>query len=369
VGSVYQQTGRNTWTIKYVVDGRWITEAANTKDQGEAEKFLRSREADRDRGVPLTKGVGKITFHTAADNLKTEYRVNQRKSAADLETTIEKHLRPVFGARRMASITAADARRYANDKLKDGYKPATVCKHLAALIRMFTLAVQDGALLQQPYIAKLSLDNVRKGFFERADFDRVLAKMPVAMRDPLEFAYWTGWRLQSEVLPLQWGRHVDVAGGIVRLNAGETKNKKGRIFPYDVLPDLARLMARLRAAAKARKAICPWLFHDQGQPFTVPSGEASPAFRAAWRAATKAAGCPDRIPHDLRRTAVRNLVRAGVPEKAAMELTGHKTRTVFDRYDIVDEADLRTAVLRLASAVPSSAVARGRVIGIKRSAR
>ena len=70
-------------------------------------------------------------------------------------------------------------------------------------------------------------------------------------------------------------------------------------------------------------------------------------FNKAWRKARVAAGCPGRIPHDFRRTAVRNLVRAGVPERVAMTLTGHKTRAIFERYNITSPGDLRDAAQRL----------------------
>ena len=70
-------------------------------------------------------------------------------------------------------------------------------------------------------------------------------------------------------------------------------------------------------------------------------------YNKAWRKARVAAGCPGRIPHDFRRTAVRNLVRAGVPERVAMQMTGHKTRAVFERYNIVSSGDLRDAAKRL----------------------
>ena len=71
------------------------------------------------------------------------------------------------------------------------------------------------------------------------------------------------------------------------------------------------------------------------------------AYNKAWRKARVAAGCLGRIPHDFRRTAVRNLVRAGVPERVAMQLTGHKTRAIFERYNITSPNDLREAALRL----------------------
>ena len=67
-------------------------------------------------------------------------------------------------------------------------------------------------------------------------------------------------------------------------------------------------------------------------------------YNKAWRVA---AGCPGRILHDFRRTAVRNLVRAGIPERVAMQMTGHKTRAVFERYNIVSSGDLRDAAQRL----------------------
>ena len=163
----------------------------------------------------------------------------------------------------------------------------------------------------------------------------------------MTFAYVTGWRVPSEVLTLTGLAQIfDFQAGVVRLEPDTTKNAEGRTFPFDASPEL---LAALQAQDKAKPvgAICPWVFHRVGEPFLDSNGAASKVFRAAWKAASIRAGCPGRIPHDFRRTAVRNLVRAGVPEKTAMQLSGHKTRAVFDRYDIVDEGDLRAAVRRL----------------------
>jgi len=145
------------------------------------------------------------------------------------------------------------------------------------------------------------------------------------------------------VLSLDW-RQVDFKAGTVTLDVGRTKSKAGRVFPFADLPELSELL-RMRKAdpeplERKTATIIPAVFHRKGKRIA--------RFEGAWRTAFKAAGCPGRIPHDFRRTAVRNLVRAGIPEQTAMRLTGHKTRSVFDRYDIVTETDLRAAASKLA---------------------
>ena len=214
---------------------------------------------------------------------------------------------------------------------------------------MFSLAIQAGKLLYKPHIPLLREDNVRTGFFEPDQFRCVLGHLPEEIQPLVTFADITGWRITSEVLPLQW-RQVDFDAGEVRLDSGTTKNNDGRVF---VMTDdlLALLKAQQAEHERLKKAghICPFVFFrlvadERG-------GEKKPrqvkAFTKAWKNACRAAGCPGRIPHDLRRTAVRNMVRVGIPERVAMKLTGHKTRSVFERYNIVSEGDLGAAALRL----------------------
>ena len=219
---------------------------------------------------------------------------------------------------------------------------------------MFSLAMQAGKLLHRPYIPMLREDNVRIGFFERQPFEDVCGHLPEHLRGVVTFAYLTGWRVPSEVLMLQW-RQIDMKAGTARLDPFSTKNDEGRLFPFSMLAELRGVLEAQQAATQALERstgqIVPWVFHESGRPFVDASQRMREQVRRAWKAACKSAGLPGRIPHDFRRTAVRNLVRAGVPERVAMQLTGHKTRSVFDRYDIVNEADLQEATRRLSVAI------------------
>ena len=118
-----------------------------------------------------------------------------------------------------------------------------------------------------------------------------------------------------------------------------------RTFPFtDALHALLEAQKAEHDRLKAEGIICPWVFNRSNKKVR---GKRITTFIKAFRAACTKAGCPGRIPHDLRRTAVRNLVRAGIPERVAMQMTGHKTRSVFERYNIVSECDLVEAARKL----------------------
>jgi len=318
--------------------------------------------------VALTPKVGRIRFDEAAKDVLNDYRTNRKRSLDDVERRIELHLKPFFGNRRMAAITTADIREYIDSRQKattvrrkaftftardgtprhvpeqrrtiTGVSNAEINRELTALKRMFNLAIQAGKLIQKPHIPFLKEHNVRVGFFERDQFLAVLAHLPEPVRPAATFAYLTGWRIDSEVLPLEW-RQVDFGAGEVRLDPGKTKNGEGRTFP--MTRELREVLEQQRAITENHqrqlKVVCPPVFHRSGRPIK--------SFRVAFRSACVEAGCPGRVLHDFRRTAVRNLVRAGIPERVAMQMTGHKTRSVFERYNLVSVGDLREAARRL----------------------
>ncbi len=171
--------------------------------------------------------------------------------------------------------------------------------------------------------------------------------LPVDLQVAAAIAYVYGWRMQSEVLALE-RRQLDLEVGTLRLDPGTTKNDEGRIV-Y-LTPELRVLLAaqleRVEALQKRTDRIIPYLF-----PFLTGRqrrGKRRSDFRKAWASACEAAGVAGRLRHDFRRTAVRNMVNAGVAERVAMKVTGHKTRAVFDRYHIVSPGDLQDVARELA---------------------
>ena len=329
--------------IKYYRNGRPMRESSESDKETVAKSLLRQREGDIERGLPITPRTNKVTFDELMADVINDYRVNGKRSLDDLERRLDLHLKPYFGGWRAANITTTDVRSYITKRQAEKASNGTINRELATLKRGFTLGIDASKLTSRPKIPMLREDNVRTGFFEPVQFEAVRVHLPSPLQRLVSFAHITGWRIRSEVQPLQW-RQVDFNGGTVRLDAGTTKNREGRVFPFT--QELRRLLEAqrdyTRQVEREQGIICPWVFHRDGKPIRV--------FRRAWARACKKAGCPGRIPHDFRRTAVRNLVRAGIPERVAMTMTGHKTRSVFERYNIVSEGDLLDAARRLDAA-------------------
>jgi integrase len=203
-------------------------------------------------------------------------------------------------------------------------------RELAALKRMLNLGAKctPPKVSRVPYIPMLKERNVRKGFFEHWDFLALRDALPHHLKGFVTFAYRTGWRA-DEVRNLEW-KQVDRFNWIVTLEPGETKNDDPRTVYLD-----EELKEVFRELWKNRSLGCPYVFNRKGKPIIE--------YRYAWEKAFTEIGIPQMLFHDLRRTAVRNMVRSGVPEVVAMRISGHKTRSVFDRYNIVSQDDLKEA--------------------------
>jgi integrase len=317
----------------------------------DAEKQLRKRLSAKDSGVSPDAAIGRLTLKKATDDVLNDYKANGRRSLPEVRRKIELHLLPHFGERRrMTSITTADMRafiaeRQREEKAADGTitkrtaSNAEINRELAALRRAFRLAVRGSRLVQCPYVPMLQERNTRRGFLEADQIAAICAALPEEIRPIVKFAYATGWRTASEVLPLEW-RNIDWAGRCVRLDAHTTKNGEARSFPLttDIETILKGQLAE-HERLTATGTICPFVFHRNGAQIVT--------FRTAWKNACKAAGCPGKLIHDMRRSAVRTFERAGMPRSVAMSIVGHKTESIYRRYAIVDESMQREAAARL----------------------
>jgi integrase len=210
--------------------------------------------------------------------------------------------------------------------------------------------VDDGLIALAPKVKMLKEGPPRKGFPTDEEVDAIVALLPDRLRAPMRFLAVSGWRVR-EALNLEW-RSVDLKEGMIRLEADETKGGEVRTFPFSEVPELVDIIQAQRATAdaieaqrRARGDITP-VTHV----FCKPDGSPNRVYQHAWGSACRDAGYPDRLVHDLRRYAARNLIRAGVTEKVAMELLGHRTASVFRRYNVTDERDQRLAVRRLVDA-------------------
>lgn len=358
------------WRMQVRVDGKRHSFNISKRSRKEAEKAARDmrtelfrqaeeRHAARERGE--NPNARDVTFDDLLTLIQDDYKAKGNRSR--LKVT---HLTQAFAGMRAIDITPLAIREYRRKRSASGAAAATINNEMSALRRMFSLAVESRLLTssQAPVIRLPDPKNARQGFFERDDFEAVVAELPEHLRPVMEFAYHTGWRVQSEVLTLTWAQ-VDFAAGIVRLEPNTTKNDEGRTYPFASLAHLQRLMERQRLHTRETElrtgSRIPYVFHRDGAPIrTYQKAWTIACDRAAHGGQKRPTEGPDvreltrpsvvgRLVHDLRRTNVRNLERAGVARSVATKLTGHKTEAVYRRYAIAAEADLREGVAKLAA--------------------
>ena len=348
-GAVYRPTYKDRktgklkessiWWIRYYVNGKRRLENSHSRNRSDALKLLKKRLGELVDGKLQTTAIHRTRFTDLTEMLRDDYKVNGRRSLVRAERSIS-HLAGFFGQDRVISITTDRITAYIAFRNREEAANATINRELAALRRMLRLGKRAGKVGELPHISLLQEDNIRTGFFEPEQFQTVLHHLPKDLRPVAEVAYITGWRVPSEILTRQW-QHVDFDDGWLRLEPGETKNRKGRNFPITESLRTVLVYQRRRTSELERAAgeIIPWIFHRNGRPIR--------SLYASWRKACREAGLPGRILHDFRRTAVRNLERAGVPRADAMAMVGHVTESIYRRYAISDEASLKDSATKL----------------------
>jgi len=185
MGMLYKRGA--VWWIKYYRNGRGMRESSRSTKEGDARRLLKLREGDIEHGLPVDPKLNRIRFEEAAEDLKTEYAVNGRRSADELERRIRLHLMPHFGGRRLASIATTDMNKFIltrqadvmvsgdeDDRKERRFSNGEINRELTTLKRIFDLARQNGKLTHVQHIPMLKDRNVRTGFFERDQIERVL---------------------------------------------------------------------------------------------------------------------------------------------------------------------------------------------------
>ncbi|MGD1082115.1 MAG: site-specific integrase [Candidatus Sulfotelmatobacter sp.] len=336
-GSVYSIKGSSVYWVKYYRNGIPIRESSGSTKIKAAEKLLRLRIGAISSGTFIPLAVTKTLVSELGQDLLREYKTNGRKSVADLEARWKLHLEPFFGHLRAIEVSTQLVTRYVDHRQQEGAENATVNRELAALKRMFSLARQSTPpkINAAPYIAMLKENNTRVGFLENRQHAKLAAecaKVGLWLRSLFEVGVTYGWR-HEELLALRVSQ-INLLAGTIRLEPGTTKNDQGREVSM-TLP------------VKALLSQCVHGKTSDDHVFTREGGKPVLDFRGAWEAACEAAKVPNLLFHDLRRTAARNLRRAGVAEGVIMKIGGWKTRSVFERYAIVSQTDIRDAMTSL----------------------
>ena len=335
MGTVYRR-GR-IWWIKYYRNGKPFRESSKSESVSDAKRLLRQREGEIGTGNLLGSTTERVRFEELAKDFLNDYRANNRKSLVWAKRRIEQHLTPFFGGLRVVDMTTDRVRAYTAKRQQQRASNGSINRELAALKRMLNLAaaMTPPKVIRVPYIPMLKESNVRKGFFEHGEYQALRRELPEYLTPVLTFGYYTGAR-EGEILGLKWDQ-VDLKARTVHLEPGSTKNDQPRTIP--LTGELLEVLKMQKAIRDLKFPQCEYVFSRAGKQIG--------SFHVAWKSACKRAGVTGKLFHDLRRTAVRNMVRAGVPERVAMAISGHKTRSVFDRYNIVAERDLHEAARRL----------------------
>jgi len=349
MGYHYQRKQRDgtlggIWWVKYYLNGKPMRESTGTRKETEAKRFLKEREGRVAIGQAVLPRADRIPYGELATDLRQHYETTGERNLREADTRL-KPLGKFFVGYRVVNIGPSQTTKYIQWRQGQGVANSTINRELSMLTKMLKLGYEQGKVLRMPIIHKLKEPAPRQGFFEREEFEAVRRHLPEHLTLAITLAYTYGWRMQSEILTLE-RRHVDLEEGTIRLDPGTTKNDEGRLV-YLTGELKAQLECKLKSVDKLSwklGRIIPFLFPHLTGRF---QGQRQRDFRKAWASACRHAGCPGFLRHDFRRTAVRNMVNAGVPERVAMTVTGHKTRSVFDRYHIVSPADLRDVVQKL----------------------
>ena len=335
-GRVFQRG--QIWWVAYYHDGQEYRESSRSRNRKVAVGLLRQRLAEMMAGVvhPFQQGrtgTRTVMMEDLFDLLEQNYRINNRTSTANYSFLTR--LRRRFTGYTVQGCTALAINHYIAALQRGARKPSTINREITVLRSAFRLGYRHDLVARLPAIKQLPDLAVRNEFFTREEIDTLLPHLPDYLRDAVLFAFLTGWR-KGEIVGLQWS-NVNHSGAVIRLEPQQNKGRTVRVLALE--GELATLIERRWHARKLESTLAQHVFHCAGRPLD--------GFHRAWLKACHQAGLGHRWFHSLRRGAARNMSLQGIPEKVIMSIMGHKTRVMFDRYNIITEADQRAYAKRL----------------------
>jgi integrase len=334
-GCVIQRKDSPNFWIQFCVRGKVHRERGG-RTPAEARRRLKARIQEIQAGRFVGLDQERRTVNEELDSYEKWLVAQEKKSLV----TTRAHLKPIraeFGDRPIVSVRPSDFEQYRDTRLRARKTKRTIDHELGSLRAALRRAQKEERLTRVVHIPMYgkAADVVRQGFVERETFEAIAANLPDLIRDIARFAFLSAWR-RGEILGLRW-EWVDRAAREVRLP--DSKNGKPRVLPLE--GQLWTLIERRWAARHYERpngetSLSLLVFHRGGCPIAD--------FRKVWQAACAKANVPATLFHDLRRSGIRNLVRAGVPVAVAKKISGHETDSVFDRYNITSVEDQRAAL-------------------------
>jgi len=344
------QRGR-IWWYK-APDGQRVS--TGTTIESEAVDFKVRKLAELRIDQPHVKTpVPKATVNELLDAHLAYMRRKNRKSAEDVEGVLRIHVRPYFGERVASSLTTADFERYRADK-KGGLTPTTINRHMSYVRSGFVTGYKRVTPRMVDFVPAFPIVdesyNVRQGFLSFEGYRKVRDKLLASLRPLFVCAFHVSSR-KGELLKIRWSQ-VDLAEGLIVLSPFDTKNKAGRALP--IYGDMVEILQEQKRIRDAQFPECEHVFFwkpedvmlSHGGVRTIP-GSPIKEFKKSWRTAVTAAGFPKLLFHDLRRTAERNMAKAGMDQTMRMRISGHKTPSMSTRYNIIVADDVAEEKARM----------------------
>ena len=348
-GRLYKQRNSRFWWYRIGFQGRIICASTKTADKRQAAEVLKRKrqELEAARGGFINMpdfDAKRVTVAELIDALLTDYEVRERRSIAVARSHL-KRIEEELGQVRAVDLKAKHLVEYQITRRRAKAAGGTINREIS-LLRHAVRGFLEEQRLPVPRVAPLP-ENVREGFFTRAEVAALVQHLPSDLHDFVWFGFLTGWR-KGEIASLKWA-DVDEEAKTVRLSWRKSKNKQARTMALE--GELAAIIKR-QSIARAERVVGG---HDSAYVFVRAlrgtrnmrsRGLPVVDFGVVWTAACKKAGLEGRLFHDLRRSAARNMDRAGVSRHVAMQITGHKTESMYRRYNIVTESDIRAALAK-----------------------